>query len=193
MTRINLSHSPRFGSNTNPPLYLSRFPFAFVFFPPSPSSSFSSAFAKASTFLPHCLSGQMYLRRWNSCSKMYSLRSARPPLSVLFLRYSTVQPHHYFDLNTRSLHIPRVPSEVRQLPRQRQHLHLRRQRHLVMRIELTMPHKCQQPVRMAHAPVKVRCRVVRVDVLPVAVQVRLAHLGERPRRRRYHSLRIVNH
>ena len=29
---------------------------------------------------------QIYLRRWNSCRRMYSFRSARPPLRVLFLR-----------------------------------------------------------------------------------------------------------
>lgn len=84
ITKMNLSHRPLFGSKTRPPLYLSRLPL--VFLPPSASSSFS-VFAAASAFLPHCLSGQMYFRRWNSCSRMYSFRSARPPFSVLFLQH----------------------------------------------------------------------------------------------------------
>ena len=69
ITRMYLSQSPRFGSKTRPPLN-----FSFLALP----SSFFAA------FLSHidCLSGHMYFFLWNSCSKMYSLRSARPPFSV---------------------------------------------------------------------------------------------------------------
>lgn len=48
MTRMYLSHKPRFGSKTRPPLYLSRFPFTF-FAPPSSPSWGSSL---RTTFLP---------------------------------------------------------------------------------------------------------------------------------------------
>ncbi len=83
MTRMNLSHNPRLGSRTRPPLYLSRLGFV-CFFSPS-SLNFD--------FLPHDLSGQIYFRRWNSCSKIYSFRSARPPLRVLFLFQSKRRRH----------------------------------------------------------------------------------------------------
>ena len=60
ITKTYLSHSPRLGSKTRPPL----------------NFSFLSLGALRS------LSGQRYFFLWNSCSKMYSLRSARPPFSV---------------------------------------------------------------------------------------------------------------
>lgn len=81
MTRMYLSHNPFLGSNTNPPLYLSRLPLVVG----APSRSSISAFAANKDFFPQVLSGQMYFNRWNSWSKMYSLRSARPPFRVLFL------------------------------------------------------------------------------------------------------------
>ena len=89
MTSTYRSHNPLLGSKTRPPLYLSRlaFPPPLLFPPPpppSPSSSRSS-FILGVVFLPHVLSGQMYFNRWNSCSRMYSFRSARPPFKVLFL------------------------------------------------------------------------------------------------------------
>ena len=89
MTSTYRSHSPLLGSKTRPPLYLSRLAFPPLPLPfpppPSPSSSNSSLAIFGVVFLPHVLSGQMYFNRWNSCNKMYSFRSARPPFKVLFL------------------------------------------------------------------------------------------------------------
>ena len=89
MTSTYRSHKPLLGSKTRPPLYLSRLAFAPLPLPfpppPSPSSSNSSLAIFGVVFLPHVLSGQMYFSRWNSCNRMYSFRSARPPFRVLFL------------------------------------------------------------------------------------------------------------
>ena len=78
MTKTTRSYSPFSGSNTRPPWNLSFF-LESVFSSPSPGSGSSTLILP----LPKTLSGQMYLLRWNSCSKMYSFRSARVPVSVL--------------------------------------------------------------------------------------------------------------
>lgn len=82
MTRTYLSQSPRLGSKTSPPLNFSLFPPAVLVVVPSSSTS---ALRRAALFFPLNVSGQMYLRRWNSWRRMYSFRSARPPLRVRFL------------------------------------------------------------------------------------------------------------
>ena len=96
MTSTYRSHSPLLGSKTRPPLYLSRLafpPLPLPFPPPPPSSSSSkSSLTLGAVFLPHVLSGQMYFSRWNSCNRMYSFRSARPPFKVLFLKTTPTKP-----------------------------------------------------------------------------------------------------
>jgi len=76
---------PTLGLEYETTLYLSLFPFI-VFFVVSGSSSSASILTAAAAFLPHVLSGQIYLSLWNLWSKIYSFRSARPPLRVLFLQ-----------------------------------------------------------------------------------------------------------
>lgn len=94
ITRMNLSHKPLLGSNTSPPLYLSRFPFVVFWLSGSPSCD---SCLTATDFFPHTLSGQIYFKRWNSCSRMYSFRSARPPLRVLFLGFQRCQKKNVGD------------------------------------------------------------------------------------------------
>jgi hypothetical protein len=163
MTRMNLSQRPRLGSNTRPPLYLSLLLLDFL--PPSPSSSFCSALIRVSTFFPHCLSGQIYLRRWNSCRRMYSLRSARPPLSVLFLY--DILACYTTELINRA--VPRVSGQIRQLSRQWKNLNLRSKGHLIMCVEFTVADKRHQSFRITDAPVKIARGIVRVNVLSVTV------------------------
>lgn len=54
-----------------------------------------------------------------------------------------------------------------------------------------MPHEREQPIRRTDGAVEIARGVIWVDILPVALQMRLAHLRERPRRRRYHALGAV--
>lgn len=136
MTRMNLSQSPFFGSNTRPPLYLSFFPFVVVAAAPSPSSA--SFLMTTADFFPQLLSGQIYFSRWNSCSKMYSLRSARPPFRVLFLKIAVISNAQQTNLAQYS---PRIAGEVGELFRQGKDLNFRGNCHLKMSVRLAMSDK----------------------------------------------------
>ena len=72
------SYSPFFGSSTSPPAY-----FFLPLCPVLPSLFLPLPLAPLSAKPPERrFSGEMYLSRWNSCSKRNSTRSARLPLSV---------------------------------------------------------------------------------------------------------------
>jgi hypothetical protein len=132
---------------------------------------------------PQDLSGQMYLSLWNSCRRMYSLRSARPPFRVLFL--------FLYQPSTRSSTkpcAPRIASKISQLLRQGHYLDLASNSHLEMSVELAMPHKIHERVRAADGRIEEGGRVVWVDVLPFHLEMGGNHLGQRPCCRRNHAL-----
>ena len=60
-----------------------------------------------------------------------------------------------------------------------------------MCVELAMPNECEQALGRADAAIEEARGVVRVDVLSVALQVRLAHLCERPSCRRDHAFGAI--
>jgi len=182
MTRMNLSHNPRFGSKTRPPLYLSFFPFVL-----GASGSASSCLTTDAAFLPYSLSGTIYLRRWNSCSRMYSFRSARPPFRVLLLNSSEAHISLY-----RRRHVPCVPSQVCQLLCQWQDLYFSSNSHLVMCIEFAMLYKFQHPVRRTKTTIKVAGSIIGIDFRSLEVEVSPTHLSERPCRRYNHTLGIMS-
>lgn len=117
---------------------------------------------------------------------MYSLRSARPPFNVLFLRNLVWLASVAYEWDRDS---PSVSSKICELSCQWQYLHLRRDGHLIMGVKFAMAHKGHKHIRRGNTSVKVCRDVVGVDVLSFGFEMRLAHFAKRPCRRRYHTLR----
>lgn len=60
-----------------------------------------------------------------------------------------------------------------------------------MRIQFAMPHKRDQLLRPLHREIEVLMRLIRIYIMPIYLQMRLARLGECPRRRRDHRFGSV--
>lgn len=106
---------------------------------------------------------------------MYSFRSARPPLRVLFLFQGENSVEVY-----KGLELPGVPCQVRQLTGQSKNLHFRSKCHLVMRIEFTMTHEGQESIWRADTTIQIGSRVIWVYILAIAFQMGFTHLCEGP-------------